>query len=240
MNTTAFPLPCMRFSSRRRKSCSTLDGGAVEYEHTPWQQLWVEWIGLQAFSMHLADYTDHVARTIELLIRRERQQFEIAYRSPAPFINIPDNITVPAIGPKRFREYCVPLYNELGGMLEERGARLFIHMDGLLKPLWKDIAASKVGGLDSFTPVPDCDTSVAEALAQWPDKCCISTSRHQFTCNHRSKCAPCQTRYWQPLGIPGGFRSKSRKTCRWIFGAPHFPSSPTPLKTLAHPSHEES
>lgn len=142
----------------------------VECERTPWQQLWVEWVGLQAFSMHLADYPDHVARTVDLLTRRERQQFEIAYRSPAPFINIPDNITAPAIGPKRFREYCVSLYNELGGMLEERGARLFIHMDGLLKPLWKDIAASKVGGLDSFTPVPDCDTTVAEALAQWPNK----------------------------------------------------------------------
>jgi hypothetical protein len=43
-------------------------------------------------------------------------------------------------------------------------------MDGFLKPLWKDIANSKVGGLDSFTPTPDCDTSVAEALTLWPEK----------------------------------------------------------------------
>ena len=43
-------------------------------------------------------------------------------------------------------------------------------MDGMLKPLWKEITASRVGGLDSFTPTPDCDTTVAEAANMWPDK----------------------------------------------------------------------
>ena len=141
----------------------------AEIERTPWQQLWIEWVGLEALSMHLADWPEHVEHTIALLERRARQTFEIAYRSPAPFIVMVDNITAPAIGPARFRKYCVPLYDELGGMLAERGARLLVHMDGLLKPLWRDIARSKVGGLDSFTPTPDCDTSAAEAVALWPE-----------------------------------------------------------------------
>ena len=55
-------------------------------------------------------------------------------------------------------------------MLSDRGIPVFSHMDGMLKPLWKDIARSRVGGLDSFTPVPDCDTTVAEAVAMWPEK----------------------------------------------------------------------
>jgi hypothetical protein len=96
--------------------------------------------------------------------------FEIAYYSPAPFIDIPDNITAPAIGPARFRKYCAPLYDELAGMLAERDAPLFIHMDGMLKPLWKDIAISGVRGLDSFAPIPDGDTTLAEAVELWPDK----------------------------------------------------------------------
>ena len=89
---------------------------------------------------------------------------------PAPYVDVPDNITAPAIGPARFRKYCVSLYNELADLLAERGAPLYVHMDGMLKPLWQDIARSRVGGLDSFTPLPDCDTSVAEAVAMWPDK----------------------------------------------------------------------
>jgi hypothetical protein len=43
-------------------------------------------------------------------------------------------------------------------------------MDGNLKPLWQAIAQSKVGGLDSFSPAPDNDTTVAEAVRLWPDK----------------------------------------------------------------------
>jgi hypothetical protein len=43
-------------------------------------------------------------------------------------------------------------------------------MDGMLKPLWKEIARSRVGGLDSFTPAPDCDTTAKEAVTLWPEK----------------------------------------------------------------------
>jgi hypothetical protein len=141
-----------------------------EIERTPYQQLWIEWVGLEALSYHMAEWPDHVNHTIDLLEQRARKTFEIAARSPAPYIVIVDNITAPAIGPARFRKYCVSLYDELAGRLAERGAPVYVHMDGLLKPLWKDIARSRVGGLDSFTPVPDCDTTVAEAVSLWPEK----------------------------------------------------------------------
>ena len=142
----------------------------AEVERTPWQQLWIEWVGLDALAWHLADFPDHVEHTIELLARRARRIFDVAWRSPAPYIDIPDNITAPAIGPARFRKYCVSLYDELAGVLAESGRPLFVHMDGLLKPLWNDIARSRVGGLDSFTPTPDCDTTVADAVRLWPEK----------------------------------------------------------------------
>ena len=140
----------------------------VAVERTPYQQLWVQWVGLDNLSWHLADYPGRVARTVELLRQRERQIMEIAARSPAPFIDFPDNITAPTIGPRRFLQYCVPLYDELAERIAPR--RVVVHMDGDLKPLWSAITASKVGGLDSFSPAPDNDTSVAEAVSLWPDK----------------------------------------------------------------------
>jgi len=142
----------------------------VAVERSPYQQLWVQWVGLDQLGFHFVDCPDRVEKTIDLLRARARKIFEIARRSPAPFIDFPDNITAPAIGPKRFKEYCVPLYNELADMLSERGALVFVHMDGDLKPLWQAIAESKVGGLDSFAPAPDNDTTVAEAVALWPEK----------------------------------------------------------------------
>ncbi len=154
----------------RRDAADLGDEGVplVAVERTPYQQLWVQWVGLDTLGYHMADCPDRVQHTIDLLVARARRIFEIAYRSPAPFIDFPDNITAPAIGPRRFREYCVPMYDELAGMLAEDGRPVFVHMDGDLKPLWQVISDSKVGGLDSFAPAPDNDTTVAEAVALWP------------------------------------------------------------------------
>jgi hypothetical protein len=137
-------------------------------ERTPYQQLWVQWVGLDHLAFHLADCPDRVARTIDLLCQRAERTFEIAARSPAPLIDFPDNITAPAIGPARFREICVPLYDRLADMIAPRP--VYVHMDGDLRPLWKDIAASQVGGIDSLAPTPDNDTSVAQAADMWPEK----------------------------------------------------------------------
>jgi hypothetical protein len=142
----------------------------VAVERTPYQQLWVQWVGLNHLGHHLADCPDHVAHTVALLEKRARRIFEIVRQSPAPFVDFPDNITAPAIGPRRFRQYCVPLYNELADLMAERQVPVYVHMDGNLKPLWQDIAASRILGLDSFAPAPDNDTTVAEAVALWPEK----------------------------------------------------------------------
>ena len=140
----------------------------VAVERSPYQQLWVQWVGLDTLGYHFADCPDRVEETVQRLIRRARQTFELAARSSVPFIDFPDNITAPAIGPRRFRQYCVPRYDELADMLDER--LVFVHMDGDLRPLWEAIADSKVGGLDSFAPAPDNDTTVADAVALWPKK----------------------------------------------------------------------
>jgi len=139
-------------------------------ERTPWQQLWVEWVGLETLALHCADYPDRVERTIDLLTQRARKIFEIAASSPAPFIDFPDNLTITTIGPRRFQKYAVPLYDELSDMLAERGALAVSHMDGDLKGLAEDIAKCRIGGLDSFTPPPDNDMPVADAVAMWPEK----------------------------------------------------------------------
>lgn len=138
-------------------------------ERTPYQQLWVQWAGLFNLSYHFAECPDKVEEVVRLLTERARTIFGIARRSPAPFIDFPDNITAPAIGPERFRRYCVPLYGELAAMLAERGAYVFVHMDGYLRPLWDDIGRSGVRGIDSLSPVPDNDTAVGAARRMWPE-----------------------------------------------------------------------
>lgn len=136
---------------------------------SPYQQLWVQWTGIDHLAYLMADCPDRVAAVMDLLTRQLRSIFELCAQSEAPFVDISDNITAPAIGPSYFRKYCVPLYDELADMLSDRGALVFVHMDGDLKPLWPAIAESKVRGIDSFSPAPDNDTRVADAVRLWPE-----------------------------------------------------------------------
>ena len=117
---------------------------------------------------HLADFPDRVQRSVDLLAERARKIYRIAAESPAPFVDVPDNITAPTIGTDRFRRYCMPFYNELADLLSSSGRSVFVHMDGDLKPLWDAIGSSMIGGIDSFSPAPDNDTTVADAVREWP------------------------------------------------------------------------
>jgi hypothetical protein len=138
----------------------------VAVGRTPYQALWVEWVLLEDFAYHLADAPGVVEETMALMGGVLRQQFRVAAASAAPYVCFPDNITAPAIGVRYFQKYAVPYYNELAAMLD--GRPVYVHMDGDLKPLWPAIGQSGVRGLDSMSPPPDNDTSVADALGLWP------------------------------------------------------------------------
>lgn len=139
----------------------------VSLMRTPYQQLWVQWVSLENLAIHLVDYPDLLADVTNLIGKRIRDCFEIVRKSPAPYVVFGDNITAPTIGEKYFRQYCIPYYSELAEMLGDRP--VYVHMDGDLKPLWKAIGESGVRGLDSYSPPPDNDTPVAEAVRIWPE-----------------------------------------------------------------------
>jgi len=144
----------------------------VAVERTPFQQLWIQWVSLEDLCAHMADDPDLVEECIGLLAQIERQVYAVVRRAaesaPIPFVDIPDNITAPVIGLRHFKRYCLPLYQELSGMLAERGVPVFVHMDGYLKPLWSVIGETGIGGIDSLSPPPDNDTSAGDVVRLWP------------------------------------------------------------------------
>lgn len=135
---------------------------------TPFQQLWIEWVSIEDLACHMADCPEQVEECIALMVRNLRKLFEIIRKAPIPYAVFPDNITAPIVGEKYFRQYCVPLYDELANILADRNIPVLVHMDGDLKPLWKAIGQSKIGGLESFSPPPSNDTTAKEALSMWP------------------------------------------------------------------------
>lgn len=151
----------------------------VRVERTPFQQMWVQWVCLEDLCVHLAEFADPVEECLGLLADIERQIMGViadqADDLDLPMVDFPDNITAPVIGRKLFQQYCMPFYRELSDMLAEENVPVFVHMDGDLKPLWDLIGTSGVSGLDSMSPPPDNDTSVADAIRLWPEmRLCVN------------------------------------------------------------------
>ena len=141
----------------------------VSVPRTPYQQLWIEWVSLEDLALHLVDCPELVEACMAEMAARLRLAFALVREAPIPYIVIPDNITAPAIGERYFRKYALPLYQELAGIAAEKGIPMYAHLDGDLKPLWSAIGESGLRGIDSFSPPPDNDTSVAEARSLWPE-----------------------------------------------------------------------
>jgi len=145
----------------------------VSLGRTPFQQLWIEWTGIENLCRHLADAPAVVEETLEAMRALQRRVCRVVRRAvdrvQVPYVNFGDNITAPIVGERFFRRYCVTEYDYMADLLEGTGVPVSVHMDGDLKPLWSAIGASKVRCLDSLTPPPDNDTPVGAAATMWPE-----------------------------------------------------------------------
>ncbi len=150
---------------------------------TPYQQLWIQWVDIQELAVHMVECPELMEEVFAVMTQVQHRVYEqicrviINNEADFPYLVVPDNITAPMIGPEYFLRYCLPGYHELAAMLEETGQDIpiYVHMDGDLKPLWDLIGESPIRGLDSMSPPPDNDTSVADAVRLWPEmRICIN------------------------------------------------------------------
>jgi len=141
---------------------------------TPYQALWIQWVSINDLALHLAEEPDLMAEVTGAIADINTRIFEVVCEilkdTPIPYLVFGENLTAPMIGSHYFRKYAVPAYNQMAGMVKETGKNVPIlaHTDGYLKALWDGISETQLDGLESLSPPPDNDTSVAEARARWP------------------------------------------------------------------------
>ncbi|MCX5771861.1 MAG: hypothetical protein NTZ09_16545, partial [Candidatus Hydrogenedentes bacterium] len=142
---------------------------------TPFQQTWIQWTDMRDLAVHLAmapDIMDEVFTAIQNVNYRVYEVVAGAIQhAPIPYLVFGDNLTAPMIGDRYFRKHNVPAYNKMVDMIAETGVKVpvFVHTDGYLKALWEAFDECRVDGLESLSPPPDNDTSVAVASARWPN-----------------------------------------------------------------------
>ena len=137
---------------------------------TPMQVILVDHTGLESFAMHLFDYKAEMEELYEAMLVNFRRIVEIAAGGPGRYVAVLENFTAETMGPQRFAQFHVPVYKECFPMLRQAGKIVGTHYDGKLASCKKLIAESPIDLIESLTPPPEGDMTLAEARAAWPDK----------------------------------------------------------------------
>ena len=137
---------------------------------TPIQHILVDYVGLENFGVHLYEYGDEMQALYDVMRRNFRRQIEIVAEGPGHYIEILENFTAETLGPKRYEQFLLPIYEECFGILRDAGKIVGCHFDGKTASCRDIIGRSPIDLIESFTPPPEGDLPLGEARAAWPEK----------------------------------------------------------------------
>lgn len=129
---------------------------------SPFMQLIVLFSGISNVVNLMMEDGKLFAETIEVLKSKSDEAAEIVLRSPAEFIMIPENLSSEMVGKKFYEEYLRQYETEWCSKIKSNGKYSFIHMDGSLKGLLKEVSSAGFSVIEAMTPAPVGDLEVSE------------------------------------------------------------------------------
>ena len=137
---------------------------------TPLHEIMIHWMGIETFAIEWAERRNEILKLVAAMREKHRETYPLLADAPITHANYGGNEVPEVMGAERFREFCIPLYNECAEAFHPNGKLLGVHLDGNNKLWAEDVARSPLDYVEAFTPAPDTDMTLADALAAWPDK----------------------------------------------------------------------
>lgn len=139
-------------------------------EKSPLFEIIYEIMGMSGFATQWHENRGRVLEVAEALRADRAKRLAILAGSPAQYAVVDGNIELSVVGPERFEQHYAPVIREACDLLHAAGKATAVHLDGDNRRLAGLVAPLPVDVIESFTPPPDCDLSIAEALRAWPGK----------------------------------------------------------------------
>jgi hypothetical protein len=141
--------------------------------HSPMHEVIYELMGIEAFSFAWMDNNDEIISLCNVMADDREKRISILADSPAQYCVIDGNTEINVIGGNRYEEYYLPYIKSGCNILHKHGKYVGAHLDGENRLLAPFIKLTSLDFIESFTPPPDCNYSITEALQAWPDKTLI-------------------------------------------------------------------
>jgi hypothetical protein len=136
----------------------------------PIHNIMYEYMGLETFSIEWAERRDEIVKLSDALSEKHREICAIVAKSPVLPVQLGGNYAPEVLGKPRFVDFVLPHWEEACGILHEGGKLAGCHLDAN-NMLWAaEVGASGLDWIESFTPAPDTDMTVADARRLWPGK----------------------------------------------------------------------
>ena len=144
----------------------TIVGGG----RTPALSVMVDYAGMERFSIDLASEVEELFDLYEAQKRLFLEYTRLIAEGPGRFLIWGENLTAPMLGPKRYRDLVLPIYEEAVPVLEAGGKRVGVHYDGQLRSIADAVAEAPFHIVQALTEPPEGDMMLDECRAAWPDK----------------------------------------------------------------------
>ncbi len=145
--------------------------GAANWMHrTPAMSINVDWAGTERFcldvGLELTELYDLYAAQKKVFIEEQR----LIAAAPGRYVAWFENLTVNMLGPQRYGDLLMPIYQEAVPIHEAAGKKVMVHYDGALRAVADQIATAPFHIIDSLTEPPEGDMTFDRCRAAWPDK----------------------------------------------------------------------
>ncbi len=151
----------------RRQSIIGDNGVVLCYmPRSPFMQMVTTYMGIVNLVYLLADAPDEMMEIFDLMGEKYDLAAEIALNSPAECIMIPENLSSEVVGGSYYKRYLRPYESKWVKRIRQAGKYSFIHMDGTLKGLIKQVAETGFDVIEAATPYPSGDMTMEEIAAE--------------------------------------------------------------------------
>lgn len=134
------------------------------------QIILVDLVGLENYAYHLFDLEAEMLELYEALLANYRRKVALVADGPGRFVSVLENFTAETLGPKRYAQLLSPVYDETFPLLQQAGKIVGTHYDGQMSAVKDLIAAAPMDLIESVTPPPEGDMTLADCRKAWPDK----------------------------------------------------------------------
>ena len=137
---------------------------------TPAMKINVDLAGTEQFCLDVAMEVEELLSLYEAMTKLFRQETEILAAGPGRFVKWFENLTISMIGPRRYENLLVSVYNDVVPLLDAADKRVMVHYDGDLNVIRDQIATAPFHMIESLTEPPEGDMTYDQCRAAWPDK----------------------------------------------------------------------